>query len=153
MSALGRDEEARASYETVYPLLEKEPRCARVDWERHSLYVNVGNTYSREGDFEKADERYIIAERLGQDHIAEPGGSERDGMGMVIVAKRAKAFALKKAGKEAEAKDLLKEVITMQIEKNKLEEEKKKEEEAEAAAEDSTSEPTQAAIAAENPAS
>lgn len=149
LSALGRDDEARASYQTVTPLLEGEPRCARVDWERHSLVVNVGNTYSRQGDFEKADEQYKVAERLGQDHLDEPGGSERDGLGMVIVAKRAKAFALKKDGKEDEAKELLKEVITMQIKKNQLEEKKKKEE-AELAAKEAEKANAEAAKA-ENP--
>jgi hypothetical protein len=44
---------------------------------------------------------------------------------MVIVAKRAAAFALKKEGKEDEAKGLMKEVITMQIKKNLLDAEKK----------------------------
>ena len=126
LSALGRDDEARATYESNFPMLEGEPRCARVDWERHSLFVNIGNTYCRQGDFEKAHEQYKLAEKLGQDHLDEPCGSERDGLGMVIVAKRATAFALKKEGKEDEAKGLMKEVITMQIKKNQLDEEKKK---------------------------
>lgn len=150
LAALGRDDEARASYESTFPMLEGEPRCARVDWERHSLYVNIGNTYSRQGDFAKAEEQYKIAEQLGQDHLDEPGGSERDGLGMVIVAKRAKAFALKKAGEEDEAKELMKEVITMQIKKNQLDDEKKKED-----AEREAKEKEEAAAKAvlENPAS
>lgn len=126
LAALGRDDEARETYESVWPLLEKELRCARVDWERHSLNVNIGNTYCRQGDFEKAYEQYTIAEMLGQDHLDEPGGPEIDGLGMVLVAKRARAFALKKEGKEDEAKDLMKEVITLQLKKNQLDEEKKK---------------------------
>jgi tetratricopeptide (TPR) repeat protein len=125
LSALGRDDEARATYESNFPMLEGEPRCARVDWERHSLYVNIGNTYCRQGDFEKAHEQYKLAEKLGQEHLDEPNGSQRDGLGMVIVAKRAAAFALKKEGKEDEAKGLMKEVITMQIKKNLLDAEKK----------------------------
>lgn len=152
LAALGRDDDARVSYEEAFPLLEGEPRCARVDWERHSLFVNVGNTYSRQGNFEKAYEQYEIAERLGQDHLDEPEGSELDGLGMVIVAKRAKAFALKKEGKEDEAKALMKEVITMQLKKNQLEEQKKKEE-AEAADKEKEEAAAQAAKAAEsNPA-
>jgi tetratricopeptide (TPR) repeat protein len=125
LSALGREDEARESYEKVFPLIENEPRCARVDWERHSLYVNIGNTYSRQGDFEKADEQYKIAESLGQDHIKGPGGSMHDGIGMVIVAKRNRCFALKKAGREDEAKDLMKEVIAEQMKQNALKEEQK----------------------------
>ena len=49
---------------------------------------------------------------------------------MVIVAKRARAFALKKAGKEAEGKEVLKEVIEMQLKLNEENEKKKAEEEA-----------------------
>ena len=51
---MGREEEAIESYNEVFPLLEGEPRCARVDWERHSLFVNIGNSYSRSGDYETA---------------------------------------------------------------------------------------------------
>lgn len=123
LAALGREDEARESYQKVFPLIENEPRCARVDWERHSLYVNIGNTHSRQGDFEKADEQYKIAESLGQEHIKGPGGSPHDGMGMVIVAKRNRCFALKKAGREDEAKALMKEVIAEQMKQNALKEE------------------------------
>lgn len=157
LAALGRDDEARASYEVVYPLLEKEYRCARVDWERHSVAVNVGNTYLRQGDFEKAYEQYTIAEKYGQDHLDEPLGSEIDGLGMVLIAKRARAFALKKEGKEDEAKELMKEVIAMQLRKNVLDEEKRKrdaereEKEKEEAAAKAKEEAEKAA--AENPAS
>lgn len=155
LSALDRHDEARQTYEKAFPMLENEPRCARVDWERNSVYVNIGNTYSRQGDFEKANEQYVIGERLGQEHLDEPGGSERDGLGMVLVAKRSKSFALKKAGKEAEAKELMKEVLVQQIRKNQLDEEKKKEE-AEAAAKEKAEQVETAAKeaekAAENPA-
>lgn len=155
LSALGRHDEARETYETAFPMLEDEPRCARVDWERNSVFVNIGNTYSRQGDFDKADEHYKFGERLGQDHLDEPGGSERDGLGMVLVAKRSKSFALKKAGKEQEAKDLMKEVLIQQIRKNQLDEEKKKHD-AEAAlkkhGEQEANAAEEAAKAAENPA-
>ena len=53
-------------------------------------------------------------------------------MGMVIVAMRARAFALKKNGKEEDGKAVLKEVIAMQLKLN-AENEKKKAEEEEAA--------------------
>ena len=105
LAALGKEDEARESYEKVFPLLENEPRCARVDWERHSLYVNIGNTFSRSGDFTLADEQYKIAEQLGGDHLTAEGGSENDREGMVFCAKRARAFAPR------EVKAILKEVI------------------------------------------
>jgi len=135
LAALGKEDEARESYEKVFPLLEKEPRCARVDWERHSLYVNIGNTFSRSGDFTLADEQYKIAEHLGDDHLSSEGGSENDGKGMVACAKRARAFALKKNGSIDEAKKILKEVIDQQIKDNIAAEQKKKEEEDKAAKE------------------
>lgn len=132
LAALGREEESRESYERVFPYLEGEPRCARVDWERHSLYINIGNTFSRTGDFTLADEQYKIAEQLGHDHLSQEGGSESDGKGMVSCAKKNKAFALKKAGRIDEAKAILKEVIDQQIKDNIEAEKKKKEEEAKA---------------------
>jgi len=126
LAAEGKQEEARASYEKVLPLIAGEPRCARVDWERHSVYINIGNTFSRTGDFDLADEQFKIAESLGTDHLNAEEGSKFDGSGMVIGAKRARAFAMKKAGREQEAKDLLKEVIEAQIKLNMEEEAKKK---------------------------
>ena len=128
LAAMGKEDEARETYEKVFPLLEDEPRCARVDWERHSLYVNIGNTFSRSGDFTLADEQYKIAEQLGNDHLKSEGGSENDGKGMVACAKRARAFALKKANRIDEAKAILKEVIDQQIKDNIAAEQKKKEE-------------------------
>ena len=89
LAAQGLEEQARETYESVFPILKDEPRCARVDWERHSVYVNIGNTYARTGDFDKADEQYKIAEELGKDHIKEKGGSEDDGRSMILCAKRA----------------------------------------------------------------
>jgi len=140
LAAMGKEEEARESYEKVFPLLEKEPRCARVDWERHSLFVNIGNTFSRSGDFKLADEQYKIAESLGNDHLNKEQGSEKDGKGMIACVKRARAFALRRAGKLDEAKVLLKEVLDQQM-KDLLEAEaKKKEEEAKAQEKAATSE-------------
>lgn len=130
LAAMGKQDEARASYELIFPLLKDEPRCARVDWERHSLYINIGNTHSRDGNFELADEQYKIAETLGNDHLTTEEGSATDGNGMVNGAKRARAFALKKAGREAEGKAVLKEVIEAQIKVNADTEKKKMEEEA-----------------------
>lgn len=129
LAALGREEDARETYKMVFPMLEKEPRCGRLDWERNSLFVNIGNTYSRQGDFQKADEQYQIAERLGRDHIENAEGNKIDGMGMVITAMRGRAFALKKAGMEDKGKEVLKEVIKMQLQLNAEQEKKKKEEE------------------------
>ena len=127
LAALGRHEDARKSYEEVFPLIQNEPRCARVDWERFSLYINIGNTFSRCGEFELADEQYKLAENLGKDHLNEDEGSKNDGCGMIDGAKRARAFALKKAGREDEGKAILKEVIESQI-KLKMEKEKQKQE-------------------------
>lgn len=116
LAALGEEEKARETYEGVFPILNDEPRCARVDWERHSLYVNIGNTYARRGDFEKADAQYKVAEQLGNDHIKEKGGSEDDGRSMILCAKRARAIALKKVGRMDEAKTLMQEVVKQKIE-------------------------------------
>ena len=123
LSALGRDAEARETYEKVLPLLADEPRCGRLDYERSSVIVNIGNTYAREGDFDKAFEQYDIAEKLGKDHVDAEGGNKVDGMGIMEVAMRFRAFALKKAGKEDEAKKQMAEVIRL---KPKLAEEEKK---------------------------
>jgi tetratricopeptide (TPR) repeat protein len=139
----------------VLPMLEPEPRCGRLDWERCSILVNIGNTFSRQGDYEKANEQYTIAEKLGREHIEADEGNKVDGMGIAIVAMRARAFALKKAGREEEGKKLLKEVIAMQIECNAETEKKKKEEEAaeKARLEAATKASAEAAaIEAENPA-
>merc|ERR1712238_554957 len=86
---------------------------ARVDWERHSLFVNIGNTHSRSGDYTSANEQFKIAENLGNDHFGKEQGSERD-------------------GNMDEAKSLLKEVLEQQM-KDNLEAEKKKAEEKEEA--------------------
>jgi tetratricopeptide (TPR) repeat protein len=129
LAALGREAEAEETYAKVLPILKDEPRCARVDWERHSVHVNIGNTHARRGDYAKAEEHYNAAEQLGVDHIKEEGGSEDDGRSMVLCAKRSKAFALKKVGKVEEAKKLLKEVVEQKI-KDDAEAAKKKEEEA-----------------------
>lgn len=125
LAALGREEEARETYLKVMPMLEPEPRCGRLDWERVSILVNVGNTYSRQGDYEKAEEQYVAAEALGREHISAHEGNQVDGMGIVVVSMRARAFALKKAGREDEGKAVLKDVISTQIELN-AENEKKK---------------------------
>lgn len=130
MAALGREDEAKESYEMVFPMLALEPRCGRLDWERSSLYVNIGNTFSRQGDFAKANEHYTTSEKLGRDHIGVEEGNRIDGMGMVIVAMRGRAFALKKAAKEDEGKKVLKEVIEMQLKLNAENDKKKAEDEA-----------------------
>lgn len=135
LAALGRQEDARASYELVFPLVEEEPRCARVDWERFSLYINIGNTFSREGEYDLANAQFQLAEKLGSDHLSDDEGSKNDGHGMVDGAKRARAFALKKVGREDEGKAILKEVIESQIKLKMEKEQKKKEEEAAAATE------------------
>lgn len=109
LAAMGREEEAIESYKQVFPLLKDEPRCARVDWERHSLYVNIGNSHSRSGDYDSANEQYEIAEKLGNEHIE--AGNVKDGKGMVACSKRARAFALRRADRMDEAKALLRQVL------------------------------------------
>lgn len=76
-----------------------------------SVHVNIGNTYARASEYDKADEHYKIAEKLGSDHINEVGGSDDDGRSMILCAKRSRAFALKKVGKIEEARALMTEVI------------------------------------------
>ncbi|GAX21301.1 hypothetical protein FisN_1Lh133 [Fistulifera solaris] len=131
LRALGRDAEARESYSKVLPMLEKEPRCGRLDWERMSIIVNIGNTFNSEGDYAKAVEQYDKAEKLGKDHLDAEDGNKTDGMGIMLAAMRARAFAMKKAGKEDEAKTKLREVLELQMKLNvELEKKKKEEEEA-----------------------
>lgn len=116
-------------------MLEDEVRCGRLDWERSSVYINIGNTFSRAGDFKSASKYYGISEKLGQDHLDIPDGNHVDGMGIVIASKRARAFALKKSGDEDGGKKEMKEVLEMQVKADKLraEQNKKLEEEAKAA--------------------
>lgn len=125
LSAMDKNAEAREVYEKVLPLLANESRCGRVDWERSSVIVNYGNTYSREGNFDLANKYYDEAEKLGQDHLDVEGGNHIDGMGIKVVAMRARAFALKKAGKEDEAKSRLREVLELQVKLNALQREQK----------------------------
>jgi len=125
LAALGREDEARETYMKVMPMLEPEPRCGRLDWERVSILVNIGNTFSRQGNYEKASEQFTTAEALGREHVSAHQGNQIDGMGIVVVSMRARAFALKKAGREDEGKSVLKDVIKTQIELN-AENEKKK---------------------------
>jgi tetratricopeptide (TPR) repeat protein len=118
--ALERYEEARQAYEKVLPLLAPEPRSCRIDWEMSSALVNIGNAYSWQGNFDKANEYYDKAEQLGVDHMEATDGNHAEGMGIKLVAMRAKAFSLKKATKENEAKDLLRKVLALQMECNEL---------------------------------
>lgn len=118
LSALDRNAEARDVYEKVLPMLASEPRCGRLDWERSSIIVNIGNTYSREGNFDRANEYYDQAEQLGRDHVEVEDGNVADGLGIMVVAMRARAFAMMKAGKNEEAKTRLREVLDMQLKLN-----------------------------------
>lgn len=115
LASLGREAEARETYELIFPLLTSEVRSARIDWERFSVLINVGNTYAREKDYTLADEQYKLAEKIGQDHVDAAQGSEEDGRNMIAVTKRARAIALKKVGREDEAKILMRELVEQQI--------------------------------------
>ena len=145
LAAMGKEDAARETYEQVFPILEDEPRCARVDWERHSVHVNIGNTYARNGDFDKADHHYKIAEQLGVDHTNEKGGSEDDGRAMILCAKRARSFALKKVGRVDEAKTLMAEVIKQKIADDAASAKRKEEEAAKAAEAGGVENPAEAA--------
>ena len=114
LQALGRDDEARAEYSKALPILEKEPRSARLDSERASFYVNIANTYSRQGEVNKAEEYYAKAEKLGQDHW--DAGNQVDGMGVVVVSKRARALCYNRNNREEDGKELMREVLKMQLE-------------------------------------
>lgn len=122
-------------------MLADEPRCGRLDWERCSVLVNIGNTFSREGNYKEAEEYYKKAEQLGKDHVAVEGGNHSDGYGLVIEAMRARSFALKRDGKDVEGKAEMRKVLETQMKKNdadekmkvlskELEQKQKKEEEA-----------------------
>lgn len=56
-AAKGDEAKSREYYEKIFPLLSEEPRCQRIDGERHALFINIGNTYVRNGDFTLADEQ------------------------------------------------------------------------------------------------
>jgi tetratricopeptide (TPR) repeat protein len=131
LAALDRNAEAREVYEKVLPMLATEPRCGRLDWERSSIIVNIGNTYCREGNFDRANDYYDQAEKLGQDHLDVENGNQIEGMGIKVVAMRARSFALKKVGKDDEAKIRLREVLELQLKLNVLEQQKKKKEQLE----------------------
>ena len=114
---MDKDEEARAIYEKAIPILALESRSARVDWERSSFIVNIGNTYSRQGDFEKANEMYTKAEKLGKEQCEMK--ATPDGLGLILVSKKARAFALKRCGREDDGKTVMREVIEGQMELDK----------------------------------
>eukprot|EP00590_Aulacoseira_subarctica_P011576 CAMPEP_0172420070 /NCGR_PEP_ID=MMETSP1064-20121228/6460_1 /TAXON_ID=202472 /ORGANISM="Aulacoseira subarctica , Strain CCAP 1002/5" /LENGTH=414 /DNA_ID=CAMNT_0013159841 /DNA_START=103 /DNA_END=1347 /DNA_ORIENTATION=- len=126
-AALGQEEDARAGYELVLPLIENEPRCSRIDWEVVSLRINIGNTYARSGDYESADEQYKLAEMIGMDHLTHEDGSRKDGKWMVNSAKKARAIALAKNGKKEEARVIIQDLIEQKINEMKETEKEKME--------------------------
>jgi tetratricopeptide (TPR) repeat protein len=118
LMSLQRYEEAISAYEMAMPLLDPEPRCSRIDWERNSVLVNIGNCYSRLGNFDLAHKYYDQAEQLGIDHQEAENGDKQNGSGLRLVAMRARAFAFQKQGRDEDCKSLLREVIVMQKEFN-----------------------------------
>lgn len=99
-------------YLAGFPIVDAEVRASRVDWERTSYLINIGNSYSREGNYDKADEYYKQCEKLGDEQIAND--CKADGMGIKLVALRARAFALNRNGKIDEGKEVLREVLKQQ---------------------------------------
>lgn len=120
LMSLERYEDAIETYEKAIPFLDTEPRCSRIDWERISVLVNIGNCYCRLGKFDLAYEYYNKGEQLGIDHQEVENGDKQNGMGLRLVAMRARAFAFQKQGRHDECKNLLREVLQMQQEFNIL---------------------------------
>uniref|UniRef100_A0A7S3PC96 Uncharacterized protein n=1 Tax=Amphora coffeiformis TaxID=265554 RepID=A0A7S3PC96_9STRA len=112
LAALGKDAEAREMYLAGFPIVDAEVRASRVDWERASYLINIGNSYSREGNFDKADEYFKQCEKLGDEQIGNDCKS--DGMGIKLVALRARAFALNRNGMKDQGKEVLREVLRQQ---------------------------------------
>lgn len=112
LAALGKNAEARAIYEAGFKFVDAEARSSRVDWERSSYLINIGNSYSREGDYDKADEYFKQCEKFGDEQIGND--CKADGMGIKLVALRARAFALNRNGKIEEGKEVLREVLKQQ---------------------------------------
>lgn len=129
LQALKRFVEAREAYEQCTDLLKNEMRVSRIDWERHSLFLNVGHTFLGEGNFEKAKEYYAKAQDLGKEHIENELGSTKDGKNMVAHALKALARGHKVTGNIDEAKRILKEVVEER--RVAMEQEKKEQMEAE----------------------
>lgn len=136
----GREPEVRQLCTKVLSMLETEARCSRLDWERASAHVNIGNSYSREdNNYKEAEKAYQAAEQLAQDHLDSDVGNKLEAQGMLALALRAKAFALKKAGQEEEGKQVLRKALEYQMKYNvekaaQQKEEKEREEAAMAAA-------------------
>lgn len=120
LHAQGKYSDAREYYNKVLGLLESEPRSCRIDWERSSSLINIGDTFSRESNYDAAREYYEKAEQLGRDHLAVEDGNHTEAKGIVMVAKRAHAAALKRAGKDDEARALWGEVLPLSVEFNEL---------------------------------
>jgi tetratricopeptide (TPR) repeat protein len=118
LMSLERYEEAIAAYETAMPYLDPEPRCARIDWERISVLVNIGNCYCRLGRFDLAHQFYDKGEQLGIDHEEAEDGDKQNGKGLRLAAMRARAFAFQKQGRDEDCKTLLRMVLQMQQEFN-----------------------------------
>ncbi|GKY95597.1 hypothetical protein MPSEU_000521000 [Mayamaea pseudoterrestris] len=116
LHAQGKYAEAREYYEKTLPLLEPEPRSCRIDWERSAALINIGDTHSREDNYELASKYYDKAEQFGKDHLVVEDGNHTEGKGIVVVTKKARAAALKRAGKEEEAKSMWREVLTLSAE-------------------------------------
>jgi hypothetical protein len=130
LQALKKFGEAREAYEQTMDLLKDEVRVARVDWERHSILLNIGNTYLAEGDFETACSYYSKASDLGTEHVENELGSTKDGKNMVCGSRKALARAHKVNGNIEEAKKILGEIVAerrIAMEEEALEAEKEEE--------------------------
>jgi len=125
LQACGRHDEARTAYLRALKILEADTRCARTDWERHSLLLNCGNTLLLQGSQKEAREYFAKAEAMGQEHVDEELGSTKDGRQMVAAAKVALARAFKIGGDLEGAKRIVGELVK---ERQKAKEEEAREE-------------------------
>ncbi len=148
LQALKRFDEAEAAYNECLSLLESEIRCARTDWERHSVFLNLGNTRLAALDVEGARRHYESAHAFGREHLSSELGSRKDGRDMVRAAKLAKARAAKHSGDTEQCRKLMEEIVVDKREEMEEAEKEKAKEEAEKAKAEGAESPAQVAASA-----
>jgi len=111
LQAQGKYKESRECYTQATVLVNKDHRCIRVDWERHSLMLNTGNAILLEGKGSEAKQMFAKAEALGREHIEHELGSSHEGQQMVTASKVALARAFKIGGDLEGAKKIVMEMV------------------------------------------